>query len=465
MEEAMVSKALDNVLDLIQRHTLDALKQRTLDPLRRVTAPIRHLDKAERKTARAYLKATIRNLTAYLEDPHPYGEARLELAASNAYVANGILTGQGLSRLSEIPSHVRDTLQYCKSAGGVLTEPHVVSRDRSVPLFLEPPRLMRQFRCEAWAAFDLQQCFMALDADSKLVAEYATRAKDSGLDAILLELNHLASQLTQIEHTYTDFYSAHCVCEHDPDQHRASGRCSALACTCKRYVEAQQLPYHDGDPEPDDDAQWLGHYEPIAYHKIASDTDPQRPATIHPWITRFAEATREELPRLRQLAFAAMQQDKWPSHIAGAVWNDANIQLIRKASPAYRHMLNQIEHATTPAELARLGTTAYQRQTTWTTSERAYFWRAYQTRKVTLTGADSGTQPSVVREVGVVGELPTGELVLQYSDGSLRAVKCEADSFYTAISETFHEPLRHLTLTSRRPLSQEEAATLTRRIP
>lgn len=465
----MTTTPLDRILDLIDRCIREALADRNSDPVTAHTTTIKNaitqdLNPEEARTARTYYRTRVRQLSTYLEDPHPYGESRLDVTASNTYIANGILTGQGLSRLSEIPNHVRDTLQHCKSSGGALTEPHVVSRDPSVPLWLEPPRLMRQFRCEPWAALDLQGCFKALEADQRMVAEYADRAQHYSLDAVLLELNYHAFQMAQLEHTDTDFYSPHCICRHDPDQHRATGLCSALTCKCTRYCEAQQLPYNDTDPDPDDEMRWFGNYEPVAYHKITSSTDPHPPAKTHPWAKRFANATREKLPRLRQQAFAAMQRDKWPSHIAGAVWNDANIHLIRKASPAYRHMLDQIERATTATELAKLGTTAYQRQTTWTTSERAYFWRAYNARKATLAGATSTTH-SPVREVGVIGELPTGEMVIQCSDGSLRAVQCEADPFYTAISETFHEPLRHLTLTLRRPLNPEEAATLTRRLP
>lgn len=456
----MATTPLHRVLDLIDRCVRQALADRNSGPLISHRTDIKNaithdLNPEEARTARAYYRTRARQLAAYLEDPHPYGESRLDVAASNTYVANGVLTGQSLARLSEIPSHVRDALQHCKSAGGALTEPHVVSRDRSIPLFLEPFRLMRQFDCPAWAALDLQQCFIALEADQRLVADYADRAKQSGLDAVLLELNYYASQLTQLEQTGTDFYSPHCVCRHDPDQHRDSGLCSALSCKCTRYCEAQQLPYNDTDPDPDDEAHWLGSYEPVAYHKIASNADPKPPATTHPWIKRFTGATREQLPRLRQQAFAAMKQEKWPSRIAGAVWNNANIQLIRKARPAYRHLLDQIERAATPAELARLGTTAYRRQTTWTTSERAYFWRAYTARKATLAGADPDavTSHAPVHELGIVGKLPSGEYVIQCSDHSLRAALCEPDPFYATLGEP---DLQHITLTSRRPLSPVE---------
>lgn len=373
---------LKRALDLIDTKVAEAAASKSFGPFADVRDEIKalHLPKEIFRTAWAYYTTRKNQLLAYLEDPHPYGAFRYDLADTNAYIANGTLVGRHMERLSRIPQRIRDGLQYMKGSSSALMEPHPVQRDGSVPTHLEAKRLMRQFHCDAYHATCLQHCFLRLDADETIIKQYAHEAKQRGVDSIFLELDMLSLRLEALN----------CTCDGNPNE-----PCNAC------YGRENLVPYEEGrtelgrfadhDTDEPTDTDWPSTLEPVQYHKVHSDHE-QIPADFsHPWIERLRSCARENLPTFFKEAWQAQQAKPWSQALAGAFWLERDIQLLKKAPAFFRWALEQLQRIGSAADLARHSMLMWDHQKTWTSSEKGLFWKAYKERKAILAPAHPQT--------------------------------------------------------------------------
>jgi len=395
---------------------VDALRKRGVLPAT-CRGPRGCGDPSHDRTVCAAFKHLDAELTAYLDDPHPFGPHRYDPVDNDRWIANGVSTGRQLNRLSALPQRVRDTLQYTRRAGDALVEPHPIHEDRSVPPHLEVPRLARQFDCDTMTATALQAFFLRLDADRRLVHQYADESRTRGLPSVFLELDYFSLQLEALAPEPQDALEPHCLCGDTKDTHRrTTGRCSAIGCTCSKYEQADPTHYQEGRTElgrlaePDvtfadgtdadtdsfdgHDDDWPGGYEPVAYHRVHSDREELPDDFTHRWIERLRACPRQQLPRFLQIAYAAQQRQRWPASLAGAFWLEREIQLLRKAPRFFRWAFERMSRARSWPELAHYAKVAWPHEKTWTSSERALFWETYKTRKAALTPTTGNRTPS-----------------------------------------------------------------------
>ncbi len=389
-----IKKALDDIdteiAYLLAHRTPDMLGDEhfSFNPLesfeRQLAARIKDWPETDRNTIIAYLKRRKAQLLAYLEDPHPYGPFRYDLAENDAYIANGVLVGQHMERLSQLSQRLRDGLQYMKGSNSALMEPHPVQRDQSIPTHLEVRRLMRQFHCDAYHATCLQHCFLRLDADGTFVRQYAQEAKQRGFDSIFLELDWTSLRLEALN----------CSCDKSNDPDEPCGACHAR----ENFIP---VPYEEGrtelgrfaDHDTDElaDTDWPGTLESVQYHKVHSDHERVPRDFSHPWIERLRSCARENLPTFFKEAWQAQQAKPWSQALAGAFWLERDIQLLKKAPAFFRWALEQLQRIGSAADLAKHGILMWDHQKAWTSSEKGLFWEAYKERKAAFSPAHPQT--------------------------------------------------------------------------
>jgi len=367
---------LKHALDLIDSKAAEAAAFKSFGPFADVRGTVKalNLPKELAITAWAYYATRKAQLLAYNEDPHPYGAFRYDLADTNAYVANGTLVGQHMERLSRIPQRIRDGLQYMKGSSSALMEPHPVQRDGSVPTHLEAKRLMRQFHCDAYHATCLQHCFLKLDADKTVIAQYAQEAKQRGVDSIFLELDMLSLRLEALN----------CSCDGNPNE-----PCNAC------YGRENLVPYEEGrtelgrfaDHDTDElaDTDWPGSLESVQYHKVHSDHEKVPADFSHPWIERLHGCARENLPTFFKEAWQAQQAKPWSQALAGAFWLEREPQIRNKATAFFRWAHEQLQRIGNATDLAKHSMIIWDHQKAWTSSEKGLFWKAYKERKAAFS--------------------------------------------------------------------------------
>lgn len=378
---------LKHALDRIDSKAAEAAAKKSFGPFADVrgTVTALHLPKELATTAWAYYTTRKAQLLAYLEDPHPYGAFRYDLADANTYIANGTLVGQHMERLSRIPQRVRDGLQYMKGSSSALMEPHPVQRDQSTPTHLEIRRLMRQFHCSAYLATCLQHCFLRLDADETVITQYAHDATQRGVDSIFLELDWISLRLEALN----------CSCDESNDPDEPCGACHAREHVIPVPYEEERTElgrFADHDTDELADTDWPGSLEPVQYHKVHSDHERVPADFSSPWIERLRNCARENLPTCFKEAWQAQQAKPWNHALAGAFWLERDIQLLKKAPAFFRWALEQLQRIGNAADLARHGMLMWDHQKTWTSSEKGLFWEAYKERKAILAPAHPQTQ-------------------------------------------------------------------------
>jgi len=146
-------------------------------------------------------------------------------------------------------------------------------------------------------------------------------------------------------------------------------------------MERPLTEHRDGDEEEE---VFTGSYEPVEYHRVPDSQTQEARQFTHALVEELKQCPREQLPALQKTIWQRQQANCISPGVAGAIWLEAKIQVVKKAPAFLRWALNQVSQITTTQGLAQLGMTMYSHRAAFTSSERKAFWQAYKARKTEL---------------------------------------------------------------------------------
>ncbi len=353
----------------------------------------------QRRTLAAARTYYVRSAETYHDHPVPFGAARSNPEAWWHYASDGISTGTVRDRLSELPRAMRDLLQEARCSGSAVLLPHAAPGD-DTPLHLRLEYLMRRFCVDASVAEDLANAFDHLDADARMVEEYAQLAKKVGWSAVWLELRRWTAVALEFEIDSQDILE-------EPEADR----------TTEELLEALDHPeqasekgphisiqsYFDDNPDPEaalldgefEDVELVAaldedcpgfNPELVQYHRTGrGDCEPDDGLDSDPLVLKVRSAKPEQIAQLKKEIYELQRRyaSLRPSAHWGYLWHlvISRENTLARTSAHLTRALHELEQARTHRQLARLGREAFSASKRWPSFERKRFWAAYNRRK------------------------------------------------------------------------------------
>lgn len=324
--------------------------------------PAGHWTADELHTLEAARHYYLSRAEGYRDNPKPFGAHCSDPSSWLRWFQAGVFTGTHRHILSQMPQHMRDLLQYCKTAGGVLVAPHPVDADPT-PRHLRLETLMRQFEADAPTAKTLRRFLTLLQASPEIVQHYAEDARKRSLPVVWIELHRWATVMLAEEPSSAD------------------------------ALQQQVDPYYD-DGEPDPDEEPTGGFESVAYHAVPHGDCDVDPLDDDPIVKEIRTTPPPEYAALGKRLYELQRQGKGNKRAWGYRWivyksrRDAT-----PPSPALRQTLAVLERATTWPQIATLGRETFGASKRWPSHERKQFWAAYHHRKVELQPSHADHAP------------------------------------------------------------------------